>query len=78
MVAKEESLFPLEQRLKGDAQGMERDALLSQLEQQAKAIRLRMDAGVAPGEFIKLGTLQDMFAAAIQVVNLLWRRHHPT
>ncbi len=77
MAETSEPWFPVEQRLKQDAGGAERDALVNSLEAQAAGIKRKMDAGVAPKEFADLDVMYKAFEAAALVVNILWRRHHP-
>jgi hypothetical protein len=74
---KPEPWFALERRLRDDAQGGERDTLLRSLEDQASRVRRQLDAGVPPAEFARLKRVSEGIIAAIEVVNLVWRRYHP-
>lgn len=73
----DETLFPLERRLKDDTMGADRDALVEQLQGCTRAVKRKMDSGVAPKEFSELETLQKALEAGVRVVTLLWRKHHP-
>jgi hypothetical protein len=76
MAEKNEPWLPLEIRLKGDENGVERDALVSRFQEQAQTIKRKMDAGVTPREFAELDTLHKAFENAKQVVTVVWLRHH--
>ncbi|MEE4377514.1 MAG: EscE/YscE/SsaE family type III secretion system needle protein co-chaperone [Candidatus Competibacteraceae bacterium] len=78
MAEKNEPWLPVEQTLKEDANGEERDALMNRLQDQARTIKRKMDAGVTPKEFAELDTLHKAFETASQVVAIIWRRYHPT
>jgi hypothetical protein len=69
--------LPLEAELRDDADGARRDALIADLRERAADLKRRMDAGVAPAEFDGLARRHRGLTAAAQVVELVWRRHHP-
>jgi len=69
--------FPVERKLKEDAGGAQRDALVNSLEAEAAVIKRKLDAGVAPKEFADLDVMYKAFEAAALVVDRVWRRHHP-
>jgi hypothetical protein len=71
-----ESLFPLEQQLKSDDQGIQRDALVGSLQQQAAAIKKQMDAGVTQSEFTRLSSVHKALEVAAMVAAVVWRRYH--
>ncbi|MEZ5581696.1 MAG: EscE/YscE/SsaE family type III secretion system needle protein co-chaperone [Candidatus Competibacteraceae bacterium] len=78
MAEKNEPWLPVEVKLKDDGNGLERDALMNRLQDQARAIRRKIDAGVTPQEFAELDTLYKAFETAGQVIAIIWRRHHPS
>ncbi|MCB1809663.1 MAG: hypothetical protein KDJ99_32205 [Candidatus Competibacteraceae bacterium] len=71
-----EPWFPVEETLKNDASGTERDALLHKLQQQARTIKGAMDAGVSQSEFTQLNSVYTALEAASQMVTLIWGRYH--
>lgn len=73
----EQNWLPLEAELRDDADGARRDALVTDLRERAAALKRRMDEGVAPAEFDGLARRHSGLTAAAQVVELVWRRHHP-
>lgn len=70
-----EPWFEIERRLREDREGRERDALRQRLEAASRAIKQRMDQGVPPGEFAGLERVHHGLAAAIEVVERVWRLH---
>lgn len=71
-----EPWFEIERRLRDDADGRERDTLLSRIDEAAHTIKRRLDAGVAPAEFAGLNTVYNGFEAAREVVEKVWRSSH--
>lgn len=69
--------FEIERRLRGDAEGRERDALQQRLEEAARAVKRRMDVGVSPAEFSGLQTIHQGLEAGLDVIQRVWRAHHP-
>ena len=66
----------LERKLKADASGEERDAILAQLEGQARKTKQTMDSGVSPAEFAELEKQFKGFEAGVEVTTHVWRRFH--
>lgn len=75
--SKPEPWFALERLLRDDARGSERDTLLGSLEERARRVKRQLDAGVPPAEFARLQRVSAGIAAAIDVVDLVWRNYHP-
>jgi hypothetical protein len=71
-----EPWFGIEQRLRDDIDGHERDALLQRLDTAARAVKRRMDAGATPAEFAELNTIYHGFESASKVVETVWRSSH--
>ena len=71
-----EPWFPVEQRLKNDHRGTERDALVSDLQKQAAAVKKEMDAGVTQSEFARLSSVHKALEVAAMVATVVWRRYH--
>lgn len=69
--------LPLEKRLRADAEGTERDALVQRIDAFATEIKKQMDSGVSPEEFARLSTLHEGLAGALRVVGKVWQRAHP-
>ncbi len=67
----------LEEKLKDDVSGAERDAVLKKLQEAAMTIKQRMDAGVPTQEFNYLDSLYKALEVAPRVVFLAWKRYHP-
>jgi hypothetical protein len=72
-----EPWFPLEVRLKSDESGQERDALIERLDREASALKRRLDSGVPPAEFESIRRVREACLAGVQVVQMIWRLHHP-
>lgn len=72
----DEPWFEIERRLRDDAQGRERDALLQRLEEMARGVKRRMDAGATPAEFAGLNAIHQGFESARAVVETVWRSSH--
>lgn len=72
----DEPWFEIERRLRDDAEGRERDVLLERMDEAARSVKRRMDAGVAPAEFAGLNAVYNGFEAAHQVVETVWRARH--
>ncbi|MTW22493.1 EscE/YscE/SsaE family type III secretion system needle protein co-chaperone [Allochromatium palmeri] len=73
----DEPWFEIERRLRDDAEGRERDALEQRLEEAARAVKRRMDVGVSPAEFSGLQAIHQGLEAGIDVMQRVWRVHHP-
>ena len=73
----DEPWFEIERRLRDDAEGCERDALQQRLEEAARAVKRRMDVGVPPTEFSGLRAVHQGLEAGIDVIQRVWRVHHP-
>lgn len=73
----DEPWFEIERRLRDDAEGRERDALQRRLEEAARAVKQRMDVGVSPAEFSGLQAIHQGLEAGIDVIQRVWRVHHP-
>lgn len=73
----DEPWFEIERRLRDDAEGRERDALQQRLEEAARAVKRRMDVGVSPAEFSGLQAIHQGLEAGIDVIQRVWRVHHP-
>lgn len=71
-----EPWFPTEETLKNDISGVERDALLHRLREQARTIKRNLDAGVPQREFPQLNSVHSALDVASQVVTLIWGRYH--
>jgi hypothetical protein len=71
-----EPWFPVEETLKNDSSGAQRDALLSKLQEQASMIKQKMDAGVPQDEFAQLNSLHTAFEVANFMITLIWGRYH--
>ena len=71
-----EPWFSVEEMLKNDTSGAERDALLHKLQEQASMIKRKMDAGVPQDEFSQLNSLHTAFEVANFMVTLIWGRYH--
>ena len=71
-----EPWFPIEERLKDDTQGSERDRLIAQLQQQAVSVKRKLDAGVPQREFAQLDSVHKALEAAIPLIALIWSRYH--
>lgn len=72
-----EPWFSTQQKLMEDEQGVERDALLQKLADNARGIKRQIDAGVTPGEFARLDKIRQGLEAATEVVITTWRLYHP-
>lgn len=71
-----EPWFEIERRLRDDPDGLERDALRQRLDEAVRSLKRRMDMGVPPTEFAGLERIQGGLAAAIEVIERVWRLHH--
>ncbi len=68
-MADEESIsFDLEERLKEDQDGSRKAAILEELSSTQRAVKRRLDDGVAPGEYEKLTRMHAALEAAKQTV----------
>ncbi|NEX17297.1 MAG: hypothetical protein C1943_11845 [Halochromatium sp.] len=73
----DEPWFEIERRLRDDDEGRERDALQQRLEEAARAVKRQMDVGVSPAEFGGLQAIHQGLEAGIDVIQRVWRVHHP-
>jgi hypothetical protein len=73
-----EPWFEIQRRLRDDADGRERDALLERLNTAERALKRRMDEGLSPSEFSAVEVVHRGFEAGIEVVQHAWRLHHRT
>ena len=71
-----EPWFPVEETLKNDASGAERDALIKRLNEQAKMLKRKLDAGVPQREFAQLTSIHMALEVASQLVTIIWGRYH--
>jgi Type III secretion system, cytoplasmic E component of needle len=75
-MANEATGSELEKKLKADATGKERDAILSRLEGEAGKVKQVMDSGVSPQEFAALETQFKGLQAGIKVAGTVWNHYH--
>ncbi|MBK5941117.1 EscE/YscE/SsaE family type III secretion system needle protein co-chaperone [Halochromatium roseum] len=73
----DEPWFEIERRLRDDDEGRERDALQQRLEEAARAVKRQMDVGVSTAEFGGLQAIHQGLEAGIDVIQRVWRVHHP-
>ena len=71
-----EPWFPVEETLKQDSSGAERDVLVTKLLEQANVIKRKMDAGVPQHEFAQLDKVHSALQVASQLVPVIWGRYH--
>jgi hypothetical protein len=71
-----EPWFPIEETLKADSTGAERDALIHRLQEQARIVKQAMDAGVPQREFAQLSSVYSALDVARQLITLIWGRYH--
>ena len=69
-------IVDLESRLKND-DGSLRDQLVTSFNNEADAIKSRMDAGLAPDEFEQTQRVHNALATAATVVTNYWNMSHP-
>lgn len=67
----------LEEKLAGDRDGKMKQQILERLREGALGLKRRMDAGVPPEEFSRLGKTAAALEAATAVVEGVWTRMHP-
>lgn len=72
------TLFDIQVRLAGDADGSQRRALEAELAALQQKVKRQLDAGARPDEFGKLSALLDAAAAAAEVVANTWNSCHKT
>lgn len=72
----ETDLLDLQASLRADSDGHERIALERRLDDAGKAIKRKMDGGVAPPEFATLSSMLGATEAAREIVTTAWSRFH--
>lgn len=70
------TLFDIQARLAGDADGSQRRTLEADLAAMQQEIRRQLDAGAPPEEFGKLTALLDATTAAAEVIANTWNSYH--
>lgn len=69
-------LLDLEAALAADDDRTRRDEVLATLVSEARAVKTRLDHGLAPNEAAAAQRLLQALYAAHQVVRSVWRFHH--
>ncbi len=75
-MAEESTGSDLEQRLSADETGAARDDAQRRLEQEAAALKRKMDSGASPTEFADLQKQYEGVQAAAEMIAFLWKHHH--
>jgi len=70
------TLLDLEAALAADADRTRRDEILATLVGEARAVKAKLDRGLAPNQAAAAQRLLQALYAAHQVVRSVWRFHH--
>ena len=77
-MADEGDLLEIQERLRADADGTQRDALLAQLAEMHQRAADAMRRGLAPAEYRQAERQAEAAQAAARIVAAAWRAARPT